>query len=147
STWAPSKSRSARVSNTASNKSLAGWAESWPIRCWTSSMISVGCIVLSLSKGFVVHTSGGLGLDLLWADPSASWQQMASHLCHISVRHYGRMSRIIYSRIAWTVIALAVVVTAIFAVQDVVAGPEDRDLGPVVENTHEPAPSPSPSES
>lgn len=45
------------------------------------------------------------------------------------------------------VIALAVVITAIVAIQDVVAGPEDRDLGPVVENTHEPEPSPSPSES
>lgn len=57
------------------------------------------------------------------------------------------MSRIIYSRIAWTVIALVVVITAIIAVQDVVAGSEDRELGPVVENTHEPEPSPSPSAS
>ncbi|MDN5888990.1 MAG: hypothetical protein L0H57_04665 [Yaniella sp.] len=54
------------------------------------------------------------------------------------------MSRIISSRLAWVVAALAVVVTGGFVVQDVVAGPEDRDLGPVVENTHEPAPTPSP---
>ena len=46
------------------------------------------------------------------------------------------MSRIISSRLAWVVAALAVVITGGFVVQDVVAGPEDRDLGPVVENTH-----------
>lgn len=45
------------------------------------------------------------------------------------------------------VASLVVVITGAFVVQDVVAGPDDRDLGPVVENTHEPAPEPTPTPS
>ena len=59
----------------------------------------------------------------------------------------GRMSRSILTRLAAVLIGLAVLAFAIWAVQDVVAGPPDRDLGPVVVNTHEPDPSPTASES
>ena len=61
----------------------------------------------------------------------------------MSLGHNGRMSRIISSRLVWLAAALAAVVTGSLFVQDVVAGPDDRDLGPIVENTHEPAPTPS----
>lgn len=70
--------------------------------------------------------------------------QERSHLRLISMHHNGRMSRLMLTRIAWFVAALAAIVVAVFAVQNVAAGPEDRDLGPVVVNTHEPAPTPSP---
>jgi len=55
----------------------------------------------------------------------------------------GRMSRSIFTRIAWVLVGLAALIFAAWAVQDVVAGPDDRDLGPVVVNTHTPAPSPT----
>lgn len=61
------------------------------------------------------------------------------------MRHNGPMSRLMLTRLAWLGAALAAVVIAVFAVQNVMAGPEDRDLGPMVVNTHEPAPTPSPS--
>ncbi len=67
----------------------------------------------------------------------------ASHLRLIEMTDNGRMSRTLVTRIAAVLIGLAAVVLAVWAIQDVVAGPEDRDLGPVVVNTHEPNPSPT----
>jgi len=55
----------------------------------------------------------------------------------------GRMSRTLLTRIAAVLIGFAILGFAVWAVQDVVAGPDDRELGPVVVNTHEPSPSPT----
>lgn len=50
------------------------------------------------------------------------------------------MSRLILTRLAWVAVGLAAIVTAAFAFQPIMSDPEDRDLGPVVFNTHEPVP-------
>lgn len=53
------------------------------------------------------------------------------------------MSRLILTRLAWVAVGLVAIVTAAFAIQPIMSGPEDLDLGPVVHNTHEPVPSPT----
>ncbi|OAV61505.1 hypothetical protein [Enteractinococcus helveticum] len=53
------------------------------------------------------------------------------------------MSRLILTRLAWVAVGLVAIVTAAFAIQPIMSGPEDLDLGPVVFNTHEPVPTES----
>lgn len=53
------------------------------------------------------------------------------------------MSRVLITRLIWVLIGVVAVITAAFAIRPVMSGPEDIDLGPVVHNTHEPAPSPT----
>src|SRR5699024_9415216 len=50
------------------------------------------------------------------------------------------MSRLILTRLAWVAVGLVAIVTAAFAIQPIMSGPEPRHLGPVAFNTHAPVP-------
>ena len=57
--------------------------------------------------------------------------------------HTGAMSRVLVTRLIWVLVGVVAVITAAFAIQPVMSGPDDIDLGPVVHNTHEPVPTES----